>query len=693
MHKLFKVLSLTLIATALALTLGSASLFAANLVRLEPVVKPVVDGDSVAIKVYVTNEDQLSAFSLGFRYDASTLDISSAKAGPGIPAGTVFKKTFKPADNMVLMGFISFDPELVMEPSTDVLVFTMYMKVPLGTGATCINIDSAFIPPAGFFVFAPAAGGSVYPTYQHDPEGHDIDIAGGCTVANAAPVVSDIPSQTIAEGSTFATISLDTYVSDVDNTDAEMIWTYSGNSQLLVQIVNRVATITLPSVDWTGSETITFRATDPGGLFDLDPATFTVTAAPVNDPPVVAGIPDQSLAYGAEFATINLDSYVADPDNGDEQMTWTYSGNSQLTVSISLARVATIYKPSATWSGSEAIIFTATDPGGLPDSDTAIFSIAAPVPTIKITPDTLTFSAYTAGANPAGLPVMVTNIGTGTFDWTASEAVDWLSLSSASGTAPSGFTVNISITGLTAGTYTGAVSISSAQANNSPRTLVVILNVHNPVDIKLTPDSLGFYARQLGANPGSQSVSITNGSPSGIAFEWSAAETAGWLALSATTGTVPSSVTFSVDIAGLTPGDYSTLVIIEQLPLATGDDGITDDIDTVKVTLKVDIPTGVDDNEGTLPSSYNLAQNYPNPFNPSTVIEFNLPTSSHVTLTVFNILGQKVTDILDEYMTAGSKTATWGGKDASGKEAESGVYFYRLNADNFNMTRKMMLLK
>ena len=84
------------------------------------------------------------------------------------------------------------------------------------------------------------------------------------TAVNDAPVVTDIPNQTIAEGATFTTINLDDYVSDVDNTDAEMTWTYSGNTDLTVSIVNRVATISIPSADWNGAETITFRATDPG---------------------------------------------------------------------------------------------------------------------------------------------------------------------------------------------------------------------------------------------------------------------------------------------------------------------------------------------------------------------------------------------------------------------------------------------
>ena len=93
-----------------------------------------------------------------------------------------------------------------------------------------------------------------------------------------------------------------------------------------------MATISIPNADWNGAETITFRATDPGALYDEDAATFTVTA--VNDAPVVTDIPNQTIAEGATFTTINLDDYVSDVDNTDAQMIWTYSGNTALTVSI-----------------------------------------------------------------------------------------------------------------------------------------------------------------------------------------------------------------------------------------------------------------------------------------------------------------------------------------------------------------------
>jgi VCBS repeat-containing protein len=115
------------------------------------------------------------------------------------------------------------------------------------------------------------------------------------TLAWLKPVVTDIPNKIIAEGASFATIALDNYVSDADNTDEEMNWTYSGDTDLSVSIDDdRVATITPLDADWNGSDTITFRATDPGDFWDEDAATFTVTA--VNDAPELGAIGPRGTA-------------------------------------------------------------------------------------------------------------------------------------------------------------------------------------------------------------------------------------------------------------------------------------------------------------------------------------------------------------------------------------------------------------
>ncbi len=194
------------------------------------------------------------------------------------------------------------------------------------------------------------------------------------SISNEAPVVSVIPPQTITEGGAFNSIALDNYVTDPDNADSEISWQATGMSKLAVSIVNRVATITASDPEWSGSETITFKATDPGGLFDDDTAIFTIQ--PVNDPPVMTQIPNQTINEGEAFSTINLDDYVSDPDNSDSQITWTSTGQTQLTVTIN-QRVVSIQIPNTDWNGSENITFKATDPNGLFDSKPVTFKVNA----------------------------------------------------------------------------------------------------------------------------------------------------------------------------------------------------------------------------------------------------------------------------------------------------------------------------
>ena len=96
-----------------------------------------------------------------------------------------------------------------------------------------------------------------------------------------------------------------------------------------------------------------------------------------------------------------------------------------------------------------------------------------------------------------------------------------------------------------------------------------------------------------------------------------------------------------------------------------------------------------DDVQPPVAQQFELLQNYPNPFNPTTRIDFRLPKQAHVKLDVFNVLGQQVATLVDGQLTAGTHSATF---DAS--QHASGLYFYRLKADNeISKVRKMMLLK
>ncbi len=104
--------------------------------------------------------------------------------------------------------------------------------------------------------------------------------------------------------------------------------------------------------------------------------------------------------------------------------------------------------------------------------------------------------------------------------------------------------------------------------------------------------------------------------------------------------------------------------------------------------VEVKTHTGADDGGLVLPMALELKQNFPNPFNPATTISFSLPERSHVTLKVYNILGQEAETLIDDVLNPGEHDIVW---NACNKA--SGVYFYRLAYKNRVLTKKMALLK
>ena len=86
-------------------------------------------------------------------------------------------------------------------------------------------------------------------------------------------------------------------------------------------------------------------------------------------------------------------------------------------------------------------------------------------------------------------------------------------------------------------------------------------------------------------------------------------------------------------------------------------------------------------------------KNSPNPFNDRTVISYTLPSDAKVTLTIYNVRGQKVKTLVDEFQTAGAKRVIWDGTNKNGEKVASGVYFYRLEAGNIKATKRMVLVK
>ncbi|MCH7618894.1 MAG: T9SS type A sorting domain-containing protein [Candidatus Marinimicrobia bacterium] len=139
-------------------------------------------------------------------------------------------------------------------------------------------------------------------------------------------------------------------------------------------------------------------------------------------------------------------------------------------------------------------------------------------------------------------------------------------------------------------------------------------------------------------------------------------------------------------------GNGMFLSIISLAPSTSGtlDDG-------VDVTVEFDetfVFVGVEDGPlAQVPSDYSLGQNYPNPFNPSTTIAYDVPAASNVSINIYDMLGRNVITLVNEQKNAGSHTVEWNGKNSSGIQVTSGIYFYRLEAGQSAITKKMLLLR
>ena len=105
-------------------------------------------------------------------------------------------------------------------------------------------------------------------------------------------------------------------------------------------------------------------------------------------------------------------------------------------------------------------------------------------------------------------------------------------------------------------------------------------------------------------------------------------------------------------------------------------------------------PSSIQQEEISVSSQeFRIYQNYPNPFNPETTISFQLPENSKVKLTVYNLKGQKVKQLVSDQLSAGQHSVVWDGTDQTNKSVSSGIYLYKLKTTNFEKTKKMILIK
>ena len=185
---------------------------------------------------------------------------------------------------------------------------------------------------------------------------------------------------------------------------------------------------------------------------------------------------------------------------------------------------------------------------------------APSIPNFSLSPSSLTFSGTAGGTNPAAKTFTVSNTGTGTLSWTASDNTPWLAVSPASGTNTGTVNASVNLTGLAAGTYNSAITVTAPGA--TAKTVPVALTVTAPAipAIGLSPTSLTFTAAVGGTTSAPKPVTISNSG--GGTLSWTVSENTAWLTLSPVSGTNSGTVNASVNLTGLAAGSHNAIITV-----------------------------------------------------------------------------------------------------------------------------------
>ncbi|MFA7710518.1 MAG: YCF48-related protein [Candidatus Neomarinimicrobiota bacterium] len=144
----------------------------------------------------------------------------------------------------------------------------------------------------------------------------------------------------------------------------------------------------------------------------------------------------------------------------------------------------------------------------------------------------------------------------------------------------------------------------------------------------------------------------------------------------------------TVTTSNLMPVKYASITFINQNDTTQKYSIITDTSGCYRLT----VPTGIDHFDYKLPNNIELAQNYPNPFSASTTIQYKLNRKSDVKITIYDLLGREVRNLISENKSPRVYSIIWDGKNKLGKKVSSGVYIYKLQAGNETQVKKMLYM-
>ncbi|MFC2078874.1 MBL fold metallo-hydrolase [Candidatus Bipolaricaulota bacterium] len=177
----------------------------------------------------------------------------------------------------------------------------------------------------------------------------------------AAPSVAALPTLAIDEGGVFTPLLLDTYVTDPEFTDAELVWRVVESENLLVSVVDGTAYFAAPHTDWYGSDTVLLEACNPAG--ECTTCEIELEVVPINDPPNLSLPAQIATELGQPFSPFMLEDFVTDIDDTAASLQWSVDGELNLKTEIRDG-VLSIQSPDTEWVGAEDLTISVCDPSG-----------------------------------------------------------------------------------------------------------------------------------------------------------------------------------------------------------------------------------------------------------------------------------------------------------------------------------------
>ncbi len=544
------------------------------------------------------------------------------------------------------------------------------------------SVVTSFTPTTGVFTISATddfSGTATVIVTVTDPEAaSDVDtiIAVVTPMPNTAPVVDLVDTVTFNYG---GVRYVDLWAGTTDAQTHDTLLTYNisdSQDSLMATYVDSTGELRLEATDdWDGSAMVYLAVEDPEGLIGYDTIQIIVTALP-NTAPVVT-LPDTVIFRTDSTHVLTVWDYVTDDESADTLLSYSFSRDSLALgyVYFSVTGELTIFADSV-WSGEAYLFVTATDPGSLQGRD-SILAIVEPLPNtapVLTMPDTLTFRADSTVTMTVWDYVTDAESHDTLLTMDGDESNDSLLVEYEPTTGVLTITAEVGYHG-TAFMYVQAEDPEGLIGYDT-MTVVVTRAPKTPPVVDL-PDSLSFGA----------DTSITLDAWSLVTDSYH--DTLLYYAFSTNNDSLLQSYDNQTGIVTVSAEPGWSGIAVLRLVVTDPDTAIGRDSVFVTVTPAM----SVGDDDELLPQRFALHQNYPNPFNPATLIEYSVPRHSHVMITVYNVLGQEIEQLVNDERSAGRHSVFWDGKDERGQQVASGIYFYHMQAGEFVVTKKMVLLK